>query len=356
MPAIGEHAAKERFATSEYDQVVLNEHAEGPRLKLAASEARAPSIVRLETEVPRLLGKTAIESGRAALQILKSVVARPVSSREKADAIMHAAASYVTFPGEHEVIARVAVAARDVASNGHGQFALAALVGYGIASYVESWFHENIAHASKHTLAFLKARTQSKRAWVRNAAESLLASYRAHRAHHGATFQTDHVTQFDSPAQKAKLDASLQKHGDQSIIDYNYGLTISKSGVIKWMLPTVAVESALMGSMVGLGVDFHAASIPAFLAPALLMPMMSKYVHPMLHQSREKALAMAGPLTRWLLSTRLGGYISRQHYVHHARTEGVNYNLMPMADVLRGKNRKPTAAELKEMNAIDMIR
>ena len=347
----------ERIVANAHEEISLRERVDGSRLRLAELQEKAPLIERLADPSSASEKLASRPSVTVAARLLRDIVARPVRTREKAEAITRAIVDSVTYPRtEHDVIVQTAAVARDIVGHAPVQFGLAAVVSYCVASFVESWFHDHVAHASKSTLAFLKVRSQSPRAWVRNAAASLLASYRAHRTHHGATYQTDHVTQFDSPAQQAKLNASLKRHNDQAIIDDNYGLSISNGGVLKWVLPTAAVEGALVGAMVALGVDFHLTTLPALAGPAFLMPFMSKYVHPLLHLSRDKAMIAAGPITRWFLQTRAGRYISRQHFVHHAREEGVNYNLMPIADIFRGKNRAPTSAERKSMDDLDMIR
>ena len=58
-------------------------------------------------------------------------------------------------------------------------------------------------------------------------------------------------------------------------------------------------------------------------------------------EARKKASA---PMQK-LLDADVVAFISRHHFVHHARKGGCNFNLLPGGDFLRGQAQAPTAEE-----------
>ncbi len=218
-------------------------------------------------------------------------------------------------------------------------------VGYLLATVTESFFHDNIQHASP------EARQRWKRlgkvgVWLKN-------GYLSHAVHHGSTFKKDHVTQFADDAARDRLTTKLEKNGHEKIVDQRFGLTISWAGVARYLSPMVPLYAAAGTAAVLMGAS--GAAIAGGLAGVLLAPLASKFLHPYLHMTREEAREEAGPVMRQFLDSRVGKYISRHHFVHHARKEGCNYNLLPGGDFLRGKARPPDEGELAEMKKIGMI-
>jgi len=90
--------------------------------------------------------------------------------------------------------------------------------------------------------------------------------------------------------------------------------------------------------------------------PAMLFPLASKTLHPYLHLTEAQVREKAPVPLRWLLESELGKFITRHHFVHHARKdEDVNFNLLPGGDFVRGVARAPNAEELAEMKRLKML-
>jgi hypothetical protein len=212
------------------------------------------------------------------------------------------------------------------------------IVGYAIATVAEYSMHRWGGHEAGGPIKpFL-----NKAGWVGGRISAYLhATYWGHFVvHHVRTCNRHYTAQFacSPPGDQATIDAELDTLGPLGhyIKKTDYGMTLSHEGVIAGLLVTLPVNGLLWWT---LALDPIAAA--ALLAPSLLYVGASAALHPYLHKSRDQALAQAGPLMRWLLSTRYAEWISRAHWVHH-KGGGGNFNLVPGADLIFGDLRKPT--------------
>ncbi|HET6378302.1 MAG TPA: hypothetical protein VFG05_08375 [Methylocella sp.] len=213
--------------------------------------------------------------------------------------------------------------------------------GYLAASLCESLFHRIIGHASP-----------ALRRLYRKAGppgQAMIVSWHAHHAvHHILTFRADHVTQFMSGSEQARLDAHLKKRHAGGVIACGYGLMIGRrpESFAKFMAPSLPVFLAL--SLLG-GCWF---ALGAF-APFCAMPVFSQFVHPYLHMRHELVLKQGPALIRLFARTRYFKYLARHHWLHH-RYMGCNYNLLLGGDVLLGVHRRAALQDLDAMRAIGL--
>lgn len=222
------------------------------------------------------------------------------------------------------------------------------LIGFVIASFLESYLHKNGGHASQDLRAM--ASQSGWRGWIgRRLAE---AHFSHTMIHHGKTFRADHVTQFRDEDEQKALDTELRARGPsgEEVIEERYGLTIKDANVPQFLQPYAATAVA-----VAIGLQLAPAAVMGMTLPLLMAPCTSKYMHPYDHMKRAEALKSAGPFMRWLLQTRYAEMMSRLHYVHH-RGGGGNENLLPpLGDIMLGRYRKPNVKQLLEMRDLEMI-
>lgn len=209
------------------------------------------------------------------------------------------------------------------------------LLGYVLATLAESFLHRNVQHASSRVRRF----------WLRYPrlfAPFLRAYYSHHTIHHARTFRHDYVTQFRDEREKQRVDREMPPEWAERIKGEDYGLTLKGWGVLLFLLPVLPAVPAvyfLLGPWVCAGT----------LLPLLVVyPLMSKWIHPLLHSPHDAAAGRTSALGRWLLKTRYMKAVVRGHYLHH-RYINCNYNLLLGGDYLLGAHRRPGAGDLKEM-------
>ena len=214
------------------------------------------------------------------------------------------------------------------------------LVGYLIVTVCESFFHRAIGHAPPRL----------RRVWGRAPRVGtffLRAWYAHHVVHHLRTFRRDHVTQFSSPGEEARLRSGLVAQGRGHIVEQDYGLRVGGPGeFLRYVAPTLPVF--LAACWLG-GAWFTAGAALPFLA----MPLVSELVHPYVHMGHERAAREAPALLRPLLATRYFRSVARHHWLHHRYTD-CNYNLLLGGDFLLGVHRRPGPGDLAEMAAIGL--
>ncbi|HXU46812.1 MAG TPA: hypothetical protein VN783_14890 [Thermoanaerobaculia bacterium] len=219
---------------------------------------------------------------------------------------------------------------------------LAGLVaGYVVASFIESVAHQHISDAPNRYRLFWKRHPRLFRL--------LIETYFSHHVvHHVRTFRTDHVTQFSSAEEKAKLDELLGKHDvhGQEIQKAKYATKLYGAGGFTFTAPLIAAWPflylafggwAALGSMITL-------SWP---------PILSNWLHPYLHMPHERACETAPRWVAFLLRTRYGRVMARNHFLHH-RYEDSCYNLLLGADYVRGTYRLPSPDDVAEMARIGL--
>jgi hypothetical protein len=214
------------------------------------------------------------------------------------------------------------------------------LLGYVLASLAESFLHRNVQHAGAGVRQF----------WMRHPrlfAPFLRAYYSHHTIHHARTFRKDHVTQFRSTEEQQALDKAMPADWMERIKEEEYGLTLSGWGVLMFLLPVLPLVPLLYwltGPWVTAG-----ALIPLL----IVYPLMSKWIHPLLHKAHEAAVSCATPLEAWLLQTRYMKAVVRRHYLHH-RYINCNYNLLLGGDFLFGVHRQSSTQDLADMASIGL--
>ena len=216
---------------------------------------------------------------------------------------------------------------------------------YAVASLAESTLHDKVHHAPPET----------RKTWDRlgTLGRWLKTAYLGHSGvHHGATYKTDHVTQFASPEAHDKLAKKLTASGHEILVKEDFGVTIGWAGVAKFLAPVAPVYAAVAGAAIALGASPAALVAGALAVP--LLPLASKLTHKYMHMSEPEIDQTASTPMRWLLKSSLGKWVTRRHFVHHAREEGVNFNLLPGGDILRGKDSAPTPQEMAEMRRLRM--
>ncbi len=214
------------------------------------------------------------------------------------------------------------------------------IVGYLVVSLCESLFHRIFGHSSARLRRFCRRHarlgTYVLRAW-----------YAHYVIHHKTTFRRDHVTQFASADEEARLRERLLARGQGHIPAQDYGLRVGDPGeflrFVAPTLPVLALVCWLGGPWFSLGA----------LLPLIAMPLMSELIHPLLHLTSERAREAAPALLKPFVATRVFRYIARHHWLHHRHPEA-NFNLMPGGDLILRCYRTPSGAELEEMAAIGL--
>jgi hypothetical protein len=213
-------------------------------------------------------------------------------------------------------------------------------VGYLIATLAESFLHRNVQHA----------RAAVRKFWLRYprlCAPFLRAYYSHHTIHHARTFRRDFVTQFRSKEEQEALDRAMPPGWRAQIKREEYGLTLKGWGVLMFLLPVLPVLP-LLYFLVG-----PWATAGALVPLLVVYPLMSKWLHPMLHRVHEEAVGRATPLEAWVLRTRYMKAVVRGHYLHH-RYINCNYNLLLGGDFLFGVHRRSSPRDLEDMARIGL--
>lgn len=173
---------------------------------------------------------------------------------------------------------------------------------------------------------------------------SLMESRSHDKTHHQSAEQLAEWRKTGRLAEMLK--ASYLRHGD--VVNPH----ISWNDIYRSFAPASPAYAAMVAGAITVGV--HPLTYAGIVAPALVVPLAAKILHPYLHMTRSETEEKAGPVMRWFLDTRAGRQIARQHFVHHAREEDVNYNLLPGADVMFGKRRDANDEELAIMRELDL--
>ena len=187
-------------------------------------------------------------------------------------------------------------------------------------------------------------------------AAGLLVSYAITSFAEGKAHEEVHRENAEALAEQKKL-GKLGEMLKQCYMRYakpHTGDQAAWNDIYRFLAPTTPIYAAMVSGAIAAGV--HPLTYAGIAAPALLLPVTSKVLRPYFHMTKEEARAKAGPVMRWFLETPFARYLARRHFVHHAREEDVNFNLLPGADVLAGKSRKPNREELRAMKELDIIR
>jgi hypothetical protein len=210
------------------------------------------------------------------------------------------------------------------------------LWGYLLASLSESFYHRHILHAGSRARKFWKR-------YPRLTTPLMRAYYSHHVIHHARTYRTDFVTQFSSKEEQERLDRSMPPEYVWRVKDERYGLLMKGWRVIFFLvpvLPLLPLTYLLFGSWVTLG------AMPMLLA---VYPLMSGWIHPMLHIHHDEMPHKTSRWETWLLKSKYLRRVVRHHYLHH-RYINCNYNLLLGGDRLLGVHRDPTEKDLEDMS------
>lgn len=216
--------------------------------------------------------------------------------------------------------------------------------GYFSATISESLMHKYFGHASFKVRKFF-----SKWRIVSDVVHDVHFGHTV--VHHAKTFRSDHVTQFDTPTDKEKLDDYLLAEEKEAHIEVAYGLVTSYFGMAYFFIPPFCVLLA-MYAVCGRWFTWH--FLLAGLIPTLAPPLLSRYLHPYLHLPIADAKTRTGVVTNWILNSWYGKWVKQSHYVHH-RHPRYNFNLLFGGDYLLGVYRPASEVELNEMRTIGLL-
>jgi hypothetical protein len=216
------------------------------------------------------------------------------------------------------------------------------LLGYLIATWAESFFHHHIGHASPRVRAFWERHPRIGKPFLQ-------AFYAHHIIHHARTFRRDFVTQFMDDEERQRLDAILPPDHKDEIIRNKYGVTITGTSTIWFVAPVMPFVPLLylaFGPIVTLS-----AAVPMF----IVYPMMSKWLHPLIHKAEEDLLHTCTPFEQWVMNTWYMKLVVIDHFLHHEYIM-CNFNLLRGGDFIRRKHRSPGSKDVREMRRIGLIR
>lgn len=219
--------------------------------------------------------------------------------------------------------------------------AAGAVLGYLTATLVESFAHHHISDARPRRVRGWQEHPRLFKYLIRT-------HYSHHSVHHLRTFRRDHVTQFRSAEERGALDAELMERGEhgQIVMKSNYAVKLHGTGALVFVAPLIPFLPLVY---LLLGVP----GLVGSLLPMVCPPFFSNYLHPYLHMPHDAAVAKAPWLISWLLRTRYGRAMARNHFMHH-RYMNCNFNLMLGGDVLRGVSRQPSDKDVAELQRIGL--
>lgn len=213
------------------------------------------------------------------------------------------------------------------------QVILGLILGYLLVTLTESFLHEHVHHACpRFRLLQKKYPCLLKPFWN---------AYRAHAiVHHRWTYH-NHVTLFCNEPQKKRVEERLRDPVGKRIIAEGYGATLGFRSAVVFMLPILPpVVSAI--------VLLPWPTVGAFSVPVAIYPLMSKVIHPYLHEPYHDAINRASSPMRWILSTRYIKFVWCYHWMHHRYPQS-NFNLILGGDWFRGKCRIPSTDDFQKM-------
>jgi hypothetical protein len=216
------------------------------------------------------------------------------------------------------------------------------LFGYAFASYIESAVHEHVSDARP-------AKVRRWKHYPRLLAPLLRAHYSHHVVHHMLTFVADHVTQFRSPENRARVDEELRAHGEHGALirRAEYGARLGGTGAFAFIAPLIPVTILVEAIFGGWGL---VGALPMLSAP----PVLSHFVHPHLHRRYTDVQRDAPRWIAWFIRTSYGQAVVRNHWMHHKYR--ACFNLLLGADVARGVSRRASARDLATMHRIGLLR
>ncbi len=217
------------------------------------------------------------------------------------------------------------------------------VLGYVIGSVIESWLHEHVSDAPARYLVVWRRYPRVLQSVFLN------ARFGHHVIHHHQTYRKNHITQFESLEERARLADIVLRRGryGRTIVAGDFGNHLRAEGALLYALPLVSA-----GVLFSLFLPLTVA-LPAFLT-LVLPPLFSYAIHPVLHVPFAEAQRSAPPLMACLLRTRYMRALYRNHFLHHHYGGTSNYNLVLGGDVLRRRVRAADAGALQAMKDTGM--
>ena len=148
-----------------------------------------------------------------------------------------------------------------------------------------------------------------------------LAHFYHNRIHHQRTFRTSPSTLFVDEHEKQHLDSSLKGEIAERVQANRYGTTITSFWEYVTYVPIP----------LSINVALSAKFSPNLLIPSALLALvpfyLSKFIHPLLHESESVIVGARGKWLQAATNTSLFRYIQRYHHAHHRRPSR-HFNLM----------------------------
>lgn len=215
------------------------------------------------------------------------------------------------------------------------------LIGYVVASLIESYMHQYVSDAPYKTVRFWEKFPRIFKYFIRT-------RYSHHVIHHTKTFKQDFVTQFRHDDERVALDDELQHQGAHGEIIRNsrYAVKLHGTGSLVFvapLLPAAFLVNACLSSSAAVGAT----------VALLLPPLLSNFAHPYLHMKHAQAIEQAPWFMSLLLRTWYFRAMARNHYMHH-RYVASNFNLLLGGDILRLKYRRPSERDLLVMEKLGL--
>ena len=199
------------------------------------------------------------------------------------------------------------------------------LSGYFLATLWEHYLHKQVLHASaKRTKRWKESSFSFYRLLYKG-------YYSHHVVHHKLTFQQHYHLQFNSQKEQEKLDNFLIKKFGETESKQNYGLTINTLyEYAMFILPAFFLLPILAFFL-----EFY--QLVIFTVPLVLPLLLSKYIHPILHDNLENK--------SWVYNNFYTRKIYETHYIHHL-DDSKNFNLLLGGDWVmgtcgKGREREP---------------
>lgn len=213
-------------------------------------------------------------------------------------------------------------------------------IGYLLVSVCESFFHRVMGHTSP------AYRKRCKKLGIFG--KLVLRAWYSHCViHHHMTFRHNYLLQFSSDEEEARLRNKLIAADKRHVLGQSYGLRVGPLGdYLLYVAPTLPVM--LPTFWIG-GIWFSIGAV----FPLIAMPLMSEFVHPLMHLNHEEAIKAAPRILKPLVSSQYFRFAARHHWLHH-RHPGVNFNTMLGGDYILGRHLSPTKEELAEMQAVGL--
>jgi hypothetical protein len=216
------------------------------------------------------------------------------------------------------------------------------------ASFWESLFHEYVLDL---TPARRIQRFRTRAIWT--------GLWRAHVdhavLHHHMTFRHSYIEMFRHPEEEVRLRGILERQyplkDARTFTRSQYGASFTWKGLLLFGAPLGLNFLWLFVLPTPTAVAGCVAANLLFSTPYLIF---SKWVHPYMHMRFDLAMHAAPPLLRLILGSTYGVAIRVSHYVHH-QDPRTNYNLQYLADLVRGRWRRPRATEWDQMIALGLI-